>query len=815
MNSFRNVLEDCSLSDIGYKGRWYTWQKGVNSAAHVRERLDRGVVNGEWWEMISNFSLSHLSHTFSNHCPLLLDTNFQANQPKNHMFRFEAAWLMEESCMTEVKRLWESSIGSVPDRLQAVGSGLDRWFSELRRRKNFSITSLEKKLHDLLEMDPSDDVLGDIMESKLLLNMEYDKVELYWEQRARSNWMKNGDRNTTFFHRSATSRKRKNRITSLLDDTETRRDSDHEMAEVARGYFHNLFSSQGIKDPGKILQGIVSCTTSEMNQVLCAEFEPSEVYQALKTMNPLKAAGNDGFGALFYQKLWDLVGSNVSDYCIGLLNGSFPMESVDCINVVLVSKTNNPSSMLHDRPISLCNVLYKLASKVLVLRFQNVLHFCIDEAQSAFVPGRLITDNNIVAYEMLHSFKKKRVGATDHFALKLDMSKRAYLTSSDNPYRLVIYLGLELIGQLINFDKSWIFFSSNVASYVMEDLKDVFGVNSCTNLERYLGLPAIVGRNKRKAFTNLRDKMNSHTMSWSIRPLSQGDGEYYRKILVAKIRNEERDSLVYLGPTLFLEGGWGPWLSGPCKGNTLKKVTSPVNLGVSRVANLFSNGLKEWNLELLHSLFQPVEVRDISSILLSSFYQEDVLVWTGEHSRVYTVRSGYRLLISHPDFAPTVKSFYRHLWSLKCPEKFKFKNKRLHENALQRKEEIITFIKAYCSEYSTLSTRTQSSLSNHVSSWKPPSEGFVKTNFDACFNSGLSESFSGIVIRNNCGEVMGIRRISSKIVYSSLCPRSCNRVSHSIAKLGAESSSDNYWVEEVPLEAMALVAWDGRFQNPP
>lgn len=49
--------------------------------------------------------------------------------------------------------------------------------------------------------------------------------------------------------------------------------------------------------------------------------------------------------------------------------------------------------------------------------------FCIDEAQSVFVPGWLITDNVMVAFELLHSFKRKHTGLKGHFALKLDMSK--------------------------------------------------------------------------------------------------------------------------------------------------------------------------------------------------------------------------------------------------------------------------------------------------------------------------------------------------------------------------------------------------------
>lgn len=79
--------------------------------------------------------------------------------------------------------------------------------------------------------------------------------------------------------------------------------------------------------------------------------------------------------------------------------------------------------MLNFHPISLCNILYKIASKALVNKFQEVIGFCIDEAQSAFIPGRLIFDNIIVAYEILHSMKNSRVGKEGSFALKLDISK--------------------------------------------------------------------------------------------------------------------------------------------------------------------------------------------------------------------------------------------------------------------------------------------------------------------------------------------------------------------------------------------------------
>ena len=127
--------------------------------------------------------------------------------------------------------------------------------------------------------------------------------------------------------------------------------------------------------------------------------------------------------SVFYKKFWTLVGDRVKAEVLDFLNsGEMPQGWNDTV-IVLIPKVRVLEKINDLRPISLCNVLYKIISKVLANRLKSVLPHIISPSQSAFVPGRLITDNVLLAYEFTHFMNNRRKGKEGIAAIKLDMSK--------------------------------------------------------------------------------------------------------------------------------------------------------------------------------------------------------------------------------------------------------------------------------------------------------------------------------------------------------------------------------------------------------
>ncbi|KAK9988042.1 hypothetical protein SO802_028281 [Lithocarpus litseifolius] len=148
-----------------------------------------------------------------------------------------------------------------------------------------------------------------------------------------------------------------------------------------------IFSSSNPSDFDNILKGIHLAITEEAAELLGRDFHAAKVRVALKQLASLTALGPDGMSLVFYKSFWHIVREDVTTVVLKALNSSVVPDSLNSTFIALIPKIKHPKKVSDFRPISLCNVVYKLISKVVVNRLKKILATIIPESQSAFFSG--------------------------------------------------------------------------------------------------------------------------------------------------------------------------------------------------------------------------------------------------------------------------------------------------------------------------------------------------------------------------------------------------------------------------------------------
>jgi hypothetical protein len=188
-------------------------------------------------------------------------------------------------------------------------------------------------------------------------------------------------------------------------------------------FYSSLYTSQGFRPMEELLDLVPVRVTEEMNGDFDKMYTAEEVRVALFQMAPSKAPGVDGFTARFFQRHWSLLQNDIVSAVLDFLNGGELPLGMNDTSITLIPKVRHPQRILQYRPISLCSVLYKIASKCIANRARIWLGHIVSEEQSAFVPGWLITDNVLISHESVHAMRKRKKGKNSTCAVKLDMMK--------------------------------------------------------------------------------------------------------------------------------------------------------------------------------------------------------------------------------------------------------------------------------------------------------------------------------------------------------------------------------------------------------
>jgi hypothetical protein len=298
-----------------------------------------------------------------------LGRNFEGS-PHRRGFIYEAWWEQDAECSNVIKFSWgidcseRGSMRGVQARLSACQRALVGWSHRKYGRMEDLIKEKSATLLSLQNIN-SPSVAGQIKHLQQEIEGLLEKEEVRLKQRAKQHWLRYGDQNTGYFHSWMQHKRKIDHIRSICDEQGRVWRKKMDICKVFLDYFSRIFSSQGPSRVEECISKVLPRVNDTMNSRLLSTFTEEEVRNALFQMNPLKSPSPDGFPADFYQKNWDTVGGDVCRAVLEFLNGGQFDAGLNVTNTVLIPKVTSPSNLTDFRPISLCNVLYKIISKVL------------------------------------------------------------------------------------------------------------------------------------------------------------------------------------------------------------------------------------------------------------------------------------------------------------------------------------------------------------------------------------------------------------------------------------------------------------------
>ncbi|GJY83814.1 RNA-directed DNA polymerase, eukaryota, reverse transcriptase zinc-binding domain protein [Tanacetum coccineum] len=286
------------------------------------------------------------------------------------------------------------------------------------------------RVQEALSRDPSSAYLR---EEELVYSESYRRAvsdeELLMKQKSKIQWLKEGDFNSVFFHNMVKGRVIKNRIESVYDDYGNvfyNNDMNAKFVEHFQNFFGKCDKVYPIEDHGNLFTKKIDPVTA---MELIKPVSDEEIKMALFDIDDNKASGPDGYTSKFFKSAWSVVGKDTCAAVKEFFTSGKLLGELNTSIISLIPKVVVPKKVSDYRPISCCNVVYKTISKVITNRLKRVLNGLVGENQSAFIPGRQISDNILLTQEFMRGYNWNVWHGSSRCSFKIDIQK-AYDTVS-------------------------------------------------------------------------------------------------------------------------------------------------------------------------------------------------------------------------------------------------------------------------------------------------------------------------------------------------------------------------------------------------
>lgn len=426
------ALQDAALFEAQANGLPFTWWDNheVNPTA---KKIDHAFINQSWADAFSDSYAEFLEPLQSDHAACLVQVP-SVHRSVRKPFKFFQHVVEHQEYKESVDQNWKPQDiqGTYQFKLVRSLKLLKPVLRSLNKRHFSGITARVKEqetrvttLQSEVLTNPTEIVIREEHQARAKWQFLLSAEERFFRQKSRVNWMHLGDKNTSFFHRSASQRAAQNHIHFLRDADDRKLVTSSEIKAHAADYFQGIIRSTTMPiSPVSIstLQELLPFRCSDAQRTaLQKTVTEEEVKATLFAMPQNKSPGPDGYSVEFFKASWDTVGNDVTKAVKEFFSNGRLLRELNTTAIALIPKQPKVCTLGDYRPISCCNLIYKVISKIIALRLKPILQDCISPNQAAFLKGRSLGENVLLASELIRNYHKP--SCPKSCMLKLDIRK--------------------------------------------------------------------------------------------------------------------------------------------------------------------------------------------------------------------------------------------------------------------------------------------------------------------------------------------------------------------------------------------------------
>ncbi|KAL0552328.1 hypothetical protein IC582_011437 [Cucumis melo] len=423
-----NFINNNLLLDPPLINNRFTWSNLRNPPTF--SRIDRFLYNSSWESLFSPHTTRTLPRSTSDHFPLVCEDSNPKLSWGPVPFRLNSIALNDPDFKRNMGRWWENSIQdghpgySFIQRLKSLANFIKPWQKEKLNSFAYAKDSIIREVDSIDKKELDTPLSQEESDRRLALKADLSELSLkesqFWYQRAKKLWLREGDENSSFFHRICTTRQKRNFIQEIQDEEGLIQNTNNSISSAFIKFFSRIYRGPTKSDPFFIDNLDWNPIEHSEGLNLCAPFLEDEIKGVVNSLDGKKTPGPDGFPISFFKSYWYLLKEDIMDIFKDFYDKGVINKNMNNTYIALIPKKKDYSNPKDFRPISLTTSIYKIIAKTLSNRLKTSLPDTISGNQLAFVKNRQITDAILMANEAVDFWKVKKIKG---FILKLDIEK--------------------------------------------------------------------------------------------------------------------------------------------------------------------------------------------------------------------------------------------------------------------------------------------------------------------------------------------------------------------------------------------------------